>query len=194
MPNWVYTDMTVIGPEKALDAFFDECFRRDESGRWQLDFNAVIPQPESEEGLPPRYIRKADDCVMPYPDKLWFNWYEWNVANWGTKWNACDCSVNHPTPTRFLCWFSTAWTAPEQIFWKLAESHPDLIFEFDWIEEQGAFGPNGKMRFKYGELDWRETYEDGSKEAYEHQFERYPADRELYEFDEEKGTYRYIGD
>src|SRR5262249_17496990 len=65
------------------------------------------------------------------------DWYEWSVANWGTKWNACRVSV-HELPEEdgaLEITFYTAWAAPFPIFKHLAAMFPKLAFEFAWTDE-----------------------------------------------------------
>lgn len=43
------------------------------------------------------------------------DWYNWSIANWGTKWNASSCVVSNT-----FVEFDTAWAMPEDIFKELA--------------------------------------------------------------------------
>ncbi len=62
-------------------------------------------------------------------------WYEWSVANWGTKWNAygfeADTDYGKEKEIRFL----TAWSAPHPILEKLAKMFPDVKLEHEWADE-----------------------------------------------------------
>lgn len=75
------------------------------------------------------------------------NWYDWNVANWGTKWNAYDVTVtdhiDHDHP--YLNYsFSTAWSPPYGIIVTLAEyiteNCPGVSMYWHYEEEQGWGG------------------------------------------------------
>ena len=48
------------------------------------------------------------------------SWYDWSVANWGTKWNAYETEFDEE-----YLYFKTAWDTPLPIFEKLAELNPD---------------------------------------------------------------------
>jgi hypothetical protein len=67
-------------------------------------------------------------------------WYDWNVREWGTKWDACDSSFDDNTedkgPNLYYS-FNTAWSIPEQVYKAITEQHPELDFEFYCEEEQG---------------------------------------------------------
>lgn len=70
-------------------------------------------------------------------------WYDWNVRNWGTKWDANDEDGEIPdlenlqSQDTITYRFSTAWSIPEPIFRAMVEQHPELDFDFECEEEQG---------------------------------------------------------
>lgn len=65
-------------------------------------------------------------------------WYDWNCANWGTKWNAYDVSVVREDDERAFITFLTAWSFPEPIFDALFDKFEDLSFT-GIIDEEGGF-------------------------------------------------------
>jgi hypothetical protein len=68
----------------------------------ELDFRLLIPQP------PHIYLSSTtskDEEEFPC------NWHSWNQENWGTKWNAYQCSVTHDNLHSSLQ-FDTAWRPP----------------------------------------------------------------------------------
>ena len=40
------------------------------------------------------------------------SWYEWNIANWGTKWDAYDISIDEDLGRELIVEFDTAWAPP----------------------------------------------------------------------------------
>ena len=63
-------------------------------------------------------------------------WYDWCVANWGTKWNAYGYDkygVDYQKGDS-LC-FQTAWSAPHPILQRLSEIYPDVRIEHMWADE-----------------------------------------------------------
>jgi hypothetical protein len=71
-----------------------------------------------------------------------YNWYNWNNANWNTKWDASDVSVHTLTnavgrPVNISITFSTAWAAPDPVFEEMSRQFPALTFDVHWEEEQG---------------------------------------------------------
>lgn len=90
-------------------------------------------------------------------------WYDWCVANWGTKWNAYGCVVEEDQVT-----FQTAWSNPEPVITKLAEMYPEAHIEHTWADED--MGSNTGYR-EYIDGQWYGGYDDTDQEAYEHYIE-----------------------
>lgn len=74
------------------------------------------------------------------------NWYNWNIANWGVKWDAKvdETAVDQldkgdlANGKYYVSYrFETAWGAPNEVFVALAEKYPHLEFDIEWEEEQG---------------------------------------------------------
>lgn len=65
------------------------------------------------------------------------NWYEWSIANWGCKWNACYPSIVSEENGITCFQFDTPWGCPEEWLEELAKKIP---FHLSWEEEQGYRG------------------------------------------------------
>ena len=59
------------------------------------------------------------------------SWYDWRIANWGTKWNAGETKIIDDDTVRFR----TAWKPPKPIFRELSRMHPELDLEIVWADE-----------------------------------------------------------
>ena len=113
------------------------------------------------------------------------DWYGWSNANWGTKWNARTILVENN-----IIIFETAWSDVRDLICKLSEKYPENHFEYMWAEEQiGNYV--GRATFHKGAEIEMIDYEDWSKEAYEQAFDLVGGE-DMFEFDEEMGTYKYI--
>lgn len=96
-------------------------------------------------------------------------WYDWCIANWGTKWNSygycegSDYTVNEGEipEIRFL----TAWSAPHPILEKLSEMFPAVKISHEWADED--IGYNCGRREYYGGERSEEYYPDYEKESIE---------------------------
>lgn len=115
-------------------------------------------------------------------------WYDWRTDNWGTKWNAYYCEEVYDNTIEF----TTVYSKPTGIIYKLAEMFPEIRFNCAWADE--PLGINvGKMAIT---KDWMFSIhipEDESKEAYEMSAEILGINLEErgYYYDDEAGTYIY---
>ena len=72
MPNWITNELHLEGTEKDVEALLDSIIV-DRNNEQSVTFSNIVPMPESEKD----------------------NWYMWNINNWGTKWDACETSIQH---------------------------------------------------------------------------------------------------
>lgn len=86
-----------------------------------FDFNKIIPQPKGIylDGLGENYLGANDRIAHP------LNWYDWNIAHWGTKWNAYNVKWNDEVNEVV---FFTAWSTPMPIISQLAEMFENSVF------------------------------------------------------------------
>ena len=86
---------------------------------WWTDNNAAYNDPN-----------KQPDRLLTHNEKLkiaktgFADWYDWSIANWGTKWNAYD----HQRLTDSAIYFETAWSAPTPVLEAMAAKFPEV----DW--------------------------------------------------------------
>lgn len=79
------------------------------------------------------------------------SWYDWCVKNWGTKWNACEPTLDSDGNDMDYLRFETAWSAPHPILSKLSEMFPGVTFQHAWADED--LGSNcGERVYSDGKL------------------------------------------
>jgi hypothetical protein len=64
------------------------------------------------------------------------DWYDWSIANWGTKWDAYCVSIEKSEkgyPAMIV--FDTAWCPPTPIIIEFVERYPDVVFTHWWRDE-----------------------------------------------------------
>jgi hypothetical protein len=158
MPNHVFNYITIQGDEDDLlrlkkllsmpqpiqlvDSKYDNlCF----------NFHSLITPDKS---IWDEYNGKVPKEPKPLEESLMFqgnDWYDWNIRNWGTKWNAYDVEIKDGTNT-LKCYltytFNTAWSPPVSIIAalgnKIRELGLKLQFNWEYEEEQGW---GGEYRF-----------------------------------------------
>lgn len=111
MPNHVTTEIT--GPQTALASLLNDA--------GEVDFSFLIPPPENIERGDCSGFQHAPGAVC---------WYDWNIAHWGTKWNAYSSEV-----TGGKVRFDTAWSHPLRVMLALFDKHPDVAFEVKYADE-----------------------------------------------------------
>jgi hypothetical protein len=88
------------------------------------------------------------------------DWYEWQNANWGTKWNACD-SMEFDNVIEF----NTAWSTPFALLLTLSKKYPEVTINVRYADED--FGHNvGEYTLEGGEEVDENIPEGGTYESY----------------------------
>lgn len=152
MANWVSNSLDIIGTKDEVEEFmkfvnaehtvthFD--WKDDEDGNKvevledityssKFNFNAIVPAPTE----PNAYSDHIDEN-----GKVQQPWYDWNINNWGTKWNAREVSVDRMADNCVSYYFDTAWSPPTPIIEKLAKLFPTVKIHYRYEEEQGWGG------------------------------------------------------
>jgi len=175
MPNWCYNHLTISKEnyEKTKHLFInadgeidfsiliphDIRSKADCYYHWDCmtnytpeeeDTNKKIKSAHSLADLPDKFFDDNYGERMLLRDK--YGWsredgaYEWQVRNWGTKWNGGDPDIIDEGDTMIIN-FDTAWSAPEPFFNALAK-HTDFnvsgeeeggFFEYEGWAENGEF-------------------------------------------------------
>ncbi len=93
-------------------------------------------------GLIPCENNTEEKCKQLIQEFRCDNWYDWNIENWGTKWNVeVDCFER--SDSKFTCQFETAWTPPGLFLSRLQQLFPNLdiklTYELEGCNECGVF-------------------------------------------------------
>jgi len=117
-------------------------------------------------------------------------WYGWQNANWGTKWNAYEqCSIDED-----VIEFQTAWSTPFSLLVNLSLMFPEVTFEVRYADED--FGYNvGEFTLLGGDEILTNIPDGGSDEAYEMAMDiQYGTPEEYFDCNEEIFTDDYINE
>jgi hypothetical protein len=129
MPNWCSNGLIVTGPKKDLDAFKATLNTKDKDGEdIEFSFAQTVPPPAnlSHDSLSSEETAALAAKGIPH-------WYEWQIANWGTKWDACEARVEVKAKS-VKVWFDTAWSPPSAWFKSVVAKYPTLTFEMGYCE------------------------------------------------------------
>ena len=149
MPNWCGNEVTIDGTKEDIAKFVDECFTDFKTARGKmkaesvkvLDFNKVIPEPDydkpKKDGTHNDGVQTKLNAPYEHPD-----WYNWRLANWGTKWNLVPnrggdlYTYNIDMHDDWLqLTFETAWSPPNGIYEALYEKYPSLDISWFYRED-----------------------------------------------------------
>jgi hypothetical protein len=111
-----------------------------------------------------KYEKKANIRQMNITNFGHASWYDWRIDNWGTKWDACDCSImqelivppeggdgDSPNAKAYVKYeFNTAWGPPIPIIKKLGQMFPKVKFKLRYFECGAGF--QGTLVIKKGEV------------------------------------------
>ena len=184
MPNWVYSDLTAEGNKEdiiKLKKHVGEPYTRPFTDYVSKDGELVRVAKETTFNNPVfsfwniikpedihAYIFEED---TPIPDNYdqaegWFTgngWYDWNVRNWGTKWDVAnvdgeaylDTELIDETDNSIHYKFQTAWAPAVKAIGWLSKQYPSLKFTLDYQEETGW---GGQVEFIDGTMEEKENY------------------------------------
>lgn len=135
MPNWCENRITIRPKgQEEVDRFLQECCSKNEKGRYEIDFDKIIPEPRRIEDCPADCIANDKTPIQKDEDRPWFNWYDWRVKFWGTKWNADTISID-VSDNWIAIAFNTPWEPPMPIIKRLMEMFPESFREAVFLEE-----------------------------------------------------------
>ena len=132
MPNWCDNKLIVSGDKTELSRFLKEATTDD----GEFTFEKIVPRPKELDIT----------CVWGYRDKAtaeqglknielfgFRDWYEWNIANYGTKWNVGESNIEDMGGLIEIE-FGTAWSPPIPWVKKVVQLFPELEFVLHYDE------------------------------------------------------------
>jgi hypothetical protein len=99
--------------------------------------------------LPEAFTAEGSLLEEPKGAPLSNHWYDWNIRNWGTKWDT-GAELELFGDDHAYYRFETAWSPPVEAITALSAQYPGIVFSLEWEEEQG-FG--GEFFFRGGEVE-----------------------------------------
>jgi hypothetical protein len=188
MPNWCFNTLTIQGPKEQVDSIkkrLNTPFQKDYDN-WnpktqQMEIKtALYPNPvfafhniynHIEAGISDEDYMKQPDYSLPMAEQMQFrgsHWYDFNVREWGAKW---DVGVSHDDEypdtellehiskgeDQWLVYkFNTAWSPPAPAIEKLSKLVPNCVVTLSFEEETGW---GGELEFVNGEMTADSNYE-----------------------------------
>ena len=126
MPNWCDNWLHVSGEKNEIDRFVETGMK---DGIWRLSH--YLPMPD-----------ELKDSVSPSPDREELvarygasNWYDWNMRNYGCKWD-CETEVvqRNADGTEADLGFDSPWSPPIEFLKNVQRMFPKLDFRLAYME------------------------------------------------------------
>ena len=143
MPNWCYNRIRIDADSEQVEQLKEI---HDIFDKHSDPFNQILPIPDfknipNEKGELPVLRRELnkDGSVFyetyDFPDgKNDDRWYHWCISNWGTKWELSELDIEYSDDEILELTFSTAWSPPEEICFRLREMFQDLTISWFYDE------------------------------------------------------------
>tara|TARA_B100001778_G_C18582068_1_gene627953 strand:+ start:932 stop:1504 length:573 start_codon:yes stop_codon:yes gene_type:complete len=107
MPNWCVNDITIEHDDPAMLEKIVQIVNNDDTEDKGF-FASLVPPPNT-----PAYRDEYDKSQSElHGDPTW--WRNWNIENWGTKWDANPDNLyfSYETAKKIRLCFDTAWSPP----------------------------------------------------------------------------------
>lgn len=142
MPNWCSNDLIIEGKPKDLSKIMKQLEvtkseATSDHGETIFSCHKVIPRPADKDN----------------------DWYEWNVANWGSKWNTNNPHLDNSDWENGVIryYFDTAWSPIVPVIKALAKEHTKVLITYSYYESGSDFW--GEHEYKKGEVT---SFDEGS--------------------------------
>ena len=144
MPNWCTNEVDIYFPDEcsmekqleirqAIAVPLVEDFYKVSTDDW-FSFKKIVPQPKHKIVV---FRKENTDFVQEkylLENGEEFDWYNWNIDNWGTKWDRCDFEIIDNDKHSICMRFETAWCQPEEVHNKVREildDHADMTWFYN---------------------------------------------------------------
>ena len=149
MPNWCNNSIKIVGDYDTLVQLKPVV----EAGEGLLQ--AIKPMPKELAET----VKGSGDEAQTVEYDGHTNWYDWCVANWGTKWDPevhLEFTDNKDGTAEITGWFDSAWGPPLEAFQSLADDwdscYIELMYEESGMCFVGCFdSEGGDDYYEYGD-------------------------------------------
>lgn len=184
MPNWCFNSLTIEGSAEDISAIkkqVNQSFQRQHDS-WNPETNKMelqdtvysnpvfafwnIIKPTNLEAYVKQSEHKLGEPITFDGD----NWYDWNVRNWGTKWDVSvhdgekypETELMEESETSLAYRFNTAWSPPLPAIETLSAQYPNVEFDLEFEEETGW---GGNYLFSNGQGTEIESYQNKCRDC-----------------------------
>ena len=196
MPNWVFNGLTAQGPHDSIKKMKDQLntpfvdyieangdlafgVKQIVYSNPIISFRNIVAPTDLE-----AYKQQPARANVDINDPTWWaqtvevsktdnSWYNWNIRNWGVKWDVAVANDSQYSDTYMEEhedeWtasvyynFNTAWGVADVALVKLSSQYPDILFTLSFEEETGW---GGEWEILRGEIISQSEYETKCKDC-----------------------------
>jgi hypothetical protein len=187
MPNWCHNYLTIEGDSDTINKLktqlntpFTKTHENWNSETNQMEFKEYkYTKPifafhnifnHIQDGVSDEVYQSQPDHSKNPLDFSGNDWYNWNVRNWGTKWDVGvgddekypETELMEESENSLAYRLNTAWSPPTEAIAKLSSQYPDLEFTLSFEEETGW---GGEYIFANGDGTEVETYDNKCRDC-----------------------------
>ena len=170
MPNWVFNSLVIEAEPQVLAQMRAQLSAPYETQHldWRTNerVKEMVEQPFSFWNIiKPTDLDAYHDDPVTHDQSGRDHWYNWNIRNWGVKWEAKEAyekdDFTEGDDMTFYN-FDTAWGVPENVLLELSRQYPTAKLNLEF-EEEGGWG--GELLFTNGEVETLEEYNDKCRQC-----------------------------
>lgn len=137
MPNWCQNEVEITGDEATIKQVAD-IINANEEQLFQM--NDFVPMPQHLDGTTsPDGSDNFQEALNGNRSIDYTNWYDWRLANWGTKWDLDENTQHDISDGRISLGFDTAWSPNDEFWVMFSQRYPSLVIKHNYLEEGMCF-------------------------------------------------------
>lgn len=144
MPNWCENTLKVLGKEKELKKFRIKVATK----KTALSLEKLFPLPKALKDTKSPVEKPNKKLIKKFGAD---NWYDWQIKNWGTKWDIDAELLEDEECGQLRYSFSSAWAPPIEALKNASKLYPELVFILSYDEP--GMGFMGITRINNGETE-----------------------------------------
>jgi hypothetical protein len=153
MPNWCYNRIVLTSDKENIDKL--DAFLKEKNGEDWFDFFLPTPSELNDVTSPNRDGNSAEQLRLKYGAS---DWYDWNVSNWGCKWNCSAQNVERYDENTISFTFDSPWAPPGTLYRRIADGEfGEYDVTADYLEEGmgfvGRFSDGFDDYYEYTDLE-----------------------------------------
>lgn len=179
MPNWATCTLSFAGPAQGVSVIRDAIDPSSDDSNRRFDFDKLLPTPTEliDIASPMKIVDDQDSADAINKDfgsvravtrataqRLLdeygaADWYQWRLANWGTKWTGSYAEVRLDSPDELIVRFDTAWTEPGPLLQAMCQKHGLTVSGGVIYEDGNEFAPVAYFPADADDADPQELFE-----------------------------------